>query len=250
MLVDLLFFTPIYSMPARMRKTGLPISELLRQLEAFYGKQEPGWPTDPYLFLVWWHCGYPPSDAACAKGWESLNREIGVKPWQLLAAAPADLASALRPGGMVPKVRAMRLKEIAARVEDDFGGDLRAALVGRIAQVRKALKEFPNIADPGADRILLFAGVAPVAAVPSNCPHVLVRIQHGQEPQNYGMTYSEAQQAIAAEVPEKFDARARAYLLLKRHGQDLCKRTKPKCWQCPLNSSCAFFAGNRRRPMG
>ena len=84
-----------------MRKACLPIPDLLRQLESFYGRQEPCWPTAPYLFLVWWHCGYPASDAACAKGWESLNREIGVEPHQLLAALPANLATALRPGGMV-----------------------------------------------------------------------------------------------------------------------------------------------------
>ena len=46
------------------------------KLESFYGQQEPCWPTDPYLFLVWWQCGYPASDTACAKGWESLNLEI------------------------------------------------------------------------------------------------------------------------------------------------------------------------------
>lgn len=89
-----------------MRKAGLRIPELLRQLESFYGQQEPCWPTDPYLFLVWWHCGYPASDAACAKGWESLNRKTGVEPQQLLGASPANLASALRPGGMVPEIRA------------------------------------------------------------------------------------------------------------------------------------------------
>jgi endonuclease III len=171
---------------------------------------------------------------------------MGIEAEQLLAASPANLARALRPGGMVPELRAMRLKEIAARVKDEFGSDLRAALVGPIAQVRKILKTFPNIADPGADRILLFAGITPVAAVPSNCPHVVVRIQRGQERENYGVTYREAQQAIEAEVPEKFDARARAYLFLKRHGQEVCKRTKPKCPHCPVNSSCAFFVGNRR----
>ncbi len=122
---------------------------------------EPCWPTDAYLFLVWWHCEYPASDAACAKRWKSLNREIGVEPHQLLAALPANLATALRPGGMVPELRALRLKEIAARVQDEFGGDLQAPLVGPIAQVRKALKKFPSIGDPGADRILLLAGIAP-----------------------------------------------------------------------------------------
>jgi endonuclease III len=229
-----------------MRKARPGLPKILKQLESFYGVQEPTWPTDPYLFLVWWHCGYPASDAACSRGWESLNRGIGVEPEQLLSASPAELASALKPGGMVPELRAMRLKEIAARVKDEFGGDLRAALVGPLTQVRKMLKKFPNIADPGADRILLFAGLAPVAAVPSNCPHVLVRIQRGQERENYGVTYREAQQAIEAEIPQKFDPLVRAYLLLKRHGHELCKRAKPKCEQCPVSSSCAYFVGNRR----
>lgn len=228
-----------------MPKPLTSVDQILRRLEAFYGQQEPRWPTDPYLFIVWWYSGYPASDATCAKGWESLNREIGVEPQKLLAASPAKLASALKPGGMLPELRAMRLKEMAARVKDEFCGDLRAALVGPIAQARKLLKTFHSIADPGADRILLFADLAPVAAVPSNCPHVLVRILYGEERENYGVTYREAQEAITAEVPEKFEARTRAYLLLKCHGQQICKR-KPKCDQCPVNSFCAFFAGKRR----
>lgn len=229
-----------------MPKARLPLPKLLDLLERFYGPQEPCWPSDPYLFLVWWHCGYPASDTTCKRGWESLNREIGVEPAHLLAAPMPKLSHALKPGGMVPELRAMRLKEIASRVQDEFGNDLRAAVAGPIAHVRKILKSFPNIADPGADRILLFAGVAPLAAVPSNCPHVLVRIQSGQERENYGVTYREAQQAIAAEIPEKFDPRTRAYLLLKHHGQTLCKRTKPKCEQCPVNTHCAFFSGKHR----
>src|SRR5271156_5431224 len=107
-----------------MRKAALRIAELLTQLESLYGAQEPCWPTDPYLFLVWWHCGYPATDAACAKGWESLTREIGVEPERLLKANPTKLALALKPGGMVPELRAMRLKEIAERIEKEFGDDL------------------------------------------------------------------------------------------------------------------------------
>ncbi len=175
-----------------MPKKDLRISELLRKLESSYGEQVPSWPTDPYLFLVWWHCGYPASDTTCAKGWQSLKREIGVDPEEILAASPANLRRALRPGGMVPELRAMRLKEIAARVKDEFAGDLRSAVVGPILQVRKLLKKFPNIADPGADRILLFGNIAPVAAIPSNCPHVLVRIKRGLERESYAVTYREA----------------------------------------------------------
>jgi endonuclease III len=230
----------------------LSIPVLLDRLEAFHGTQEPCWPVDPYAFLIWWHCGYPASDAACARGWQALNAEVGIEPGQLLAASQARLAAALKAGGMVPELRAMRLQQIAQRVENEFGSDLRAGLVGRIGEVRKALKRFPNIADPGTDRILLFGKIAPVAAVPSNCPHVLVRIRLGLERHDYGATYREAQALIAAEVPEQFHWRSRAYLLLKEHGQTLCKRTKPRCELCPVHSSCAYFAGKdrgRSRPL-
>jgi endonuclease III len=220
-----------------------PLGQLLDTLEAFHGPQLPNWPTDPYLFLVWWHCGYPASDASCAKGWESLNSRVGVDPRKLLSASPAELALALKPGGMVPELRALRLKKIADKVQRDFGGDLQASLKGSsIEKVRALLKKFPGIADPGADRILLFAGISPLAAIPSNCPHVLVRIKSGRERDNYGFNYNQAQRIITAALPATFEARSRAYLLLKHHGQQLCKRTNPKCDVCPVSASCAYFS--------
>lgn len=223
-----------------MRRIRLTVPELLDQLEAFYGKQEPGWPSDPYLFLLWWYCGYPASDASCTKGWKELTNKVGTNPNAILAAHPAALAAALKPGGMFPELRAERMKEVCARIKDEFDGDLRAALNGPVSRVRKILKSFPGIADPGADRILLFARIQPVAAVPSNCTGVLERIQTGREEKNYNTSYREAQHMIESEVPAAFDARARAYLLLKRHGQELCKRTNPKCNQCPVRAACAY----------
>jgi len=224
----------------------LNVAAVLDKLEAFYGPQEPCWPVDPYAFLIWWHCGYPASDTTCTQGWDALNKEIGIESRQILKSTQAKLAHALKSGGMVPEVRAMRLQQIAERAENEFGGDLRNALVGRIEEVRKKLKKFPGIADPGADRIFLFGKVAAVAAVPSNCPHVLVRIQVGLERENYGVTYREAQTLIEAEVPEQFHARIRTYLLLKVHGQTVCKRSKPKCSECPVSAHCAYFAGKDR----
>ena len=67
-----------------MKQAKPQIGELLSKLEKFYGLQEPSWPTEPYEFLVWWYCGYPASDAACAKGWERLKSEIGIDPEKLL----------------------------------------------------------------------------------------------------------------------------------------------------------------------
>ena len=89
---------------------------------------------------MWWHCGYPPGDAACAKGWDRLKSEVGIEPHTLLQATASNLASLLKAGGLVPEVRAQRLKKIAMRVRDEMGGDLTAALRGPVSQARKVLK--------------------------------------------------------------------------------------------------------------
>jgi endonuclease III len=113
--------------------------QLLDVLAASYGEQTAAWPTDPYLFLVWLHCGYPASEAKCEKGWDSLTSQIGVDAERILKANPTQLASALTPGGMVPELRAMRLKEIAERVLKQYGGDLRQGLsLLSVAQARGA----------------------------------------------------------------------------------------------------------------
>jgi endonuclease-3 len=226
--------------PDPRRRTTPTVPALLDRLEELHGRQEPGWPVAPYDFIVWWNCGYPASDAACAMGWRKIKDEVGLRPRDLLGARPPELAAALKAGGIVPQVRAARLQEIARRVRDEFGGDLSAALAAA-PQARKILKTFPGIADPGADRILLFAGIEPVAAVPSNGPQVLVRILHGREGQDYGAYYRSAQRAIDAGVPATFEARKRAYLLLKRHGQEICKRASPRCEACPLRPACAYY---------
>jgi endonuclease III len=224
------------------------LPQILDQLESHYGNQSPAAPTDPYLFLLWWHCGYPPGDAACAKGWESLRRQIGVEPRQLLAATPRQLAAALKPGGLIPDLRAQRIKVLAARIRDEFAGDLRAALAGPLPQARKTLATFAGLGAPGIDRILLFSGLAPVPAVPSNSPHVLVRIRHGDVSASYNETYRQAQQTLAAELPETLSARTRAYFLLKHHALQLCKRTNPQCGRCPINSSCRFPSTQSNSP--
>jgi endonuclease III len=216
------------------------ITDILDSLESNYGALDPAAPTDPYEFLIWWHCGYPASEERCSKGWAALTREVGIAPKQLTAASTAKLVGAIKAGGMVPDLRASRLKEIAAAVQGEYGGDLRSALSRLSApQARKALKAFPGIGNPGADRILLFSRLSPVAAVPSACPHVLVRVLQGPEGQKYVANYAAAQRMLNA-LPATFDERIRGYLLVARHGHELCKRSSPLCGRCPLRAKCAF----------
>lgn len=223
----------------------MKLTKLLDRLEKQYGKPVMSGaklgPTDPYEMVIHRNAGYPQSDVNCDKGFKSLKNSIGISPEKILAAPPAKLAEAARAGGMAPELRALRLKEIAARVLDEFGGDLRAVMKRGPVEAKKALKKFPTIGDSFAEKVLLYTNTAAVAAVPANCVHVLLRLGFGRETKNYAVNYRAAQDAIAEEIPEKHDARLRAYLLIKEHGQTLCKTTRPKCDECPVSDDCEYF---------
>ncbi|MGH9775823.1 MAG: endonuclease III domain-containing protein [Candidatus Acidiferrales bacterium] len=228
-----------------MTKRRTKLARVLDRLEKFYGKPKAPWPTDPYEMVLHRICGYPQSDARCAKGFEALRKGVGLRPEDILAAPQARLMEAMRGSGMVPELRARRLQEIAARVLDEFGGNLRAVLKKPLAEAKKAFKKFPTMGDSGADKILLFTKTAPVAAVPSNCVHVPVRLLFGKEKENYGANYRAAQEAIRAEFPDDCGAQLRVYLLLKQHGQETCKSARPRCEECPVSPDCTYFQKTR-----
>lgn len=224
-----------------MRKSPPPVAAVLDRLERHYGKLKPVTPLEPYAMVIYAQCGYPANDTTCAKGFEALQKRVGIRPDQILAASDRELTAILRLGGIVPELRATRLKETAARVQSKYSGDLAAALRGNVSEAKKALKGFPTIGEPGAEKILLFTRTAPVAAVPSNCVHVPLRLGWGEAHKGYAADYRSAQEAIRGALPEDGDARLRAYLLLQRHGQELCKRSRPLCERCPVTSDCRYY---------
>ena len=220
--------------------TARELATLLDKLEQHHGSVGFEEPTDPYELIVFANCGYPPSHDACRKGFEALRSNVGLSTKALLDTSDRVLAKALRAGGIVPELRASRLKVIARLVVEDYGGDVRKAL-GAPTAARKALKRFPTIGDPGVDKILLFCADIPVAAVPSNCPHVPLRLGIGVERPNYSASYRSVQEELTRLLPGDAAAMKRAYLLLRHHGKELCHRTKPLCDRCPVAPRCPYF---------
>jgi endonuclease-3 len=224
-----------------MAKLTTRLEKILSHLEKFYGKQKPVGPTDAYEMVLYRNAGYPQSDDRCTKGFEALKKNVGLQPEKILAVPDRKLAEVLAAGGMVPELRARRLKEIAFIVNEDFGGDLKAVLKRPAPEARKALKKFPTISDAGAEKILLFTKTAAVAALPSNCIHVPLRLGFGTERKNWAASYREAQEAVRSELTEGCAAHLRAYLLLKRHGEELCKTSRPRCIECPVSEECRYY---------
>jgi endonuclease III len=232
----------------RFRIAAMPRSASLAavfdRLEKFYGEPKPPQPIDPYEMLLHRNCGYPQSDERCDKGFRALKKEIGLAPQKILDTPDAKLREVMRPSVMKPELAAFRLKEIAARVLDEFHGDMRAVLKRPLAEAKKALKKFPTVGDSTADKILLFNKVAPVAAIPSNSVHTAIRLFGGPrelDRKNWTAAYRFAQDTLRAEFPENIDAQLRAYLLLKQHAREICKLSRPLCDQCPVAFACPYF---------
>ena len=237
-------------MPAKLER-------ILEILEQTYGPQRLAGPTEPYEMIVFLNCGYPASDEACAKGFEALKREVGVQPNKLLGTSKEKLAKLMRPSVILPAVSAERLKDIAGRVKNELGGNLGPVLQEQMRKAKgqpgnsseekglkaakKVLQEFPTIGEPSAEKILLFSRLAPVAAVPSAFVGVPIRLFVGEPGKNYAADYRTARGILDTELPQTFEARQRAYLLLKKHGQEICRRSKPNCEGCPLAAHCAYF---------
>jgi len=226
--------------------------DVLDILENLYGPQKLAGPTDPYEMIVYVNSGYPAADLPCSRGFEALKREVGLKPENILEAPKTKLTKLMRLGGIMPELRAEKLKEIARMVKDQFGEDLLGTLKKWMLEEKKqpgkgirgaksALQKFPVIGEPGAEKILLFSKLAPVAAVPSAFVGVPMRLWFGETGKNYAADYRAAREILSAGLDETFEARQRAYLLLKKHGQEICKRSKPKCEICPLTGQCAYF---------
>ena len=105
-----------------------------------------------------------------------LRQQVGLDPYKIQGANRDVLLALAKMGGMRPETRVFRWLEIARITIDQFGGDLSSILTKPYAEAKRALKQFPNIGDPGADKILLFAGIAPQPCLDSNGLRALVRL--------------------------------------------------------------------------
>jgi len=170
-----------------------------------------------------------------------LRERVGLSPVDIVTAHDEKLLEVAHLGGMLPAGRVEKLRRIANIALQEFEGDLKSVLDLPAQKAKRALKKFPGISEPGAEKILLFTRTVPVLALESNGLRVLLRLGYGEERKNYSATYRSAQEAVEPESKKDFDWLIEAHQLLRRHGQELCKRSEPHCVECPLKLVCRFY---------
>jgi endonuclease III len=221
----------------------ITLPQVIEQLEALYGEPDPPDVTNPWEMIIWENVAYLVDDERRRQAVLALREQIGISPEEILAATPAQLLkAAVR--GIVPEQSVEKLRRSAAIALQEFSGDLRPILRRPLAQAKQALRRFPAIGEPGAEKILLFCRAYPILALESNGLRVLVRLGFGEEKPNYSTTYRLVQQAIEGELIEEYSWLIKAHQLLRRHGQALCRRSKPECATCPLANECPWTTAN------
>jgi endonuclease-3 len=199
----------------------------------------PDQPTDPFQMILWENIGYLIDDERRRRLFDRFATEIGLSAAAILKARDEALLSIAQSGGMRPDVRVERWRGIAGIVQADCGGDLAGALRALpLAKARALLKRFPAIGDPGADKILLFSGLASTPSLESNGLRVMARTGLFAEQADYTRSY---RAAIAAMTQQGRADRAwlvEAYLRLRDLGKSLCRRGEPLCPACPLADGC------------
>jgi len=221
----------------------LQFSSIIRALQQFYGKPKPPRITDPFEIILWENVAYLVDDDKRATAFAALKKNIGTTPQQILKASDQQLIAVTKLGGMVPELRAQRVRQIAELAHWIFKDDLKSVLQKALPEAKKALKKFPSIGGPGAEKILMLTRSYPVLALESNGLRVLLRLGFAEEKKSYSASYRGVQQAIKEQLPSSYDGLIAAHQLLRQHGQELCKRSQPLCETCPLQRECSYFHG-------
>lgn len=221
-----------------------PLRAVLKTLRARYGAPAEPISRDPFQLILWEQVGYLVTEAQRLTAFTALRTQVGLKPAAILGASPARLTVIARLGGSIAAAaRAGRMRRSAELVVERWSGDLKAVLKQPLPQARRALTTFPTIGEPGADKILAFAGTARLIPLDSNGLRVLQRLGFAPVARDYRRSYHAAQEAIASQVPPTQPSRVGAYYLLRQHGQELCRRGVPLCSQCPLLPICPTGRG-------
>ena len=217
------------------------LRKIVAQLAAHYGKPGPPITTDPFELVLLENVGYLVSQKRREEAFKLLREHAGTKPHEILAAAPEKLLRATSLGGMHPEQRVNRLREIALIAMGEFGGDLTQALKLPLSKAKQALRKFPSIGEPSAEKILMLTRSYPVLGLDSNGLRVLLRLGFGEEKKNYTATYRSVQEAVRHQLKKDYDWLISAHILLRQHGKELCKTNAPLCEKCPVRKSCAYF---------
>ncbi|GBE12932.1 ultraviolet N-glycosylase/AP lyase [bacterium BMS3Bbin14] len=203
--------------------------EVYQRLHDHFGPQH-WWPGDtPFEVMV---------GAVLTQNtsWQNVEKAIdnlkgaGVLSLEAMSALPADLlAEYIRPAGYY-NIKAGRLRNLLQFINHNYDGDLDYFFAQSPPTLRQELLSVKGIGPETADSIVLYAAGQPVFVVDAYTHRILGR--HNIIDEEYG--YYEIQELFIDNLAEDAALFNEYHALLVRAGKEYCKKSKPRCGQCPL----------------
>ncbi len=207
----------------------MSLDEVYRRLFDAFGPQH-WWPGDSPLEVVvgamlTQNTSWSNVEKAIAK-----LREAELLDAHVLAELPGEeLEEYIRSAGYF-RVKAQRLRNLMQFLAERFDGSLERMFRVPLAELRAELLSVKGVGPETADSILLYAGQLPSFVVDAYTYRVFVR--HGWiEPE---ADYDQLQQYCQSQLPDDVQLWNEFHALLVRLGKDFCRKTNPRCVQCPL----------------
>jgi endonuclease-3 len=215
------------------------LDAVLDALAQAYGEPAPPASRSLLELVLLDNVAYLVDDAQRERAFSALRQRIGTTPEQILE-APTEALLVVASPGILAEQQVDKLRQIARLA---FEVNLEATRTLPLREAKRVLMRFPSIGEPGAEKILLLGRAHAVLGLDSNGVRVLIRLGLVEEAKSYAATYRHVQAVVAPFHDRGFDWLIRAYHLLRQHGQELCRRSRPRCELCPLRDRCRYYAG-------
>jgi endonuclease III related protein len=168
--------------------------------------------------------------------WRNVERAIAnlreadlMEPKALYAVPVEELEELIRPAGYF-RMKAGRLRSLLKFLLEQFDGSLDAMFAVGLPELRERLLAVHGVGPETADSILLYAGNLPIFVVDTYTHRIFAR--HGWI--DYEADYGRLQETIQDALPQDVPLYNELHALLVRLGNTCCRKTSPKCAECPL----------------
>jgi len=168
--------------------------------------------------------------------WKNVERAIDnlrqsdlLDPHALADVRPEELEELIRPAGYY-RIKARRLRSLLEFLVERYDGSLEQMFATGLPTLREELLGVHGVGPETADSILLYAGELPIFVVDAYTHRVLSR--HGWI--GFDAGYHEIQDHFHGSLPQDVALYNEFHALLVRIGNRYCRKSRPKCDECPL----------------
>ena len=187
---------------------------------------------DPFRVLVVTILSQNCTDVAALRAYDRLEKRVGVTVTNLRKARVRTIENAIRVAGLY-KQKSRALRQLSAKVAEEYSGDFRPMLEGPFNEVRERLQQLPNVGPKTADVLLSILG-EPTISVDTHVDRVSKRLGLAPNKGRYEIVRASLMQTLQGEdyrvIPMYFMAL----------GRKICRARRPLCPKCPINDLCPY----------